>query len=108
MLGFWPHQPKSNPMAAHLNRTPKHVATRTMTSFPWSGSQALEGDLESGLNGLKAAGHGDIAILGSGVMTRELVRLNLVDEFRLFLHPCYWALASGSSRIFQLLSAWSC
>ena len=30
MLDFWPQQPDSNPMAAHLNATPKYVATRTL------------------------------------------------------------------------------
>ena len=27
MAAFWPFQPASNPMAAHLNATPKYVAT---------------------------------------------------------------------------------
>jgi dihydrofolate reductase len=30
MLAFWPQQPNTNPMAAHLNTTPKYIATRTL------------------------------------------------------------------------------
>ncbi len=30
MSAFWPQQPDANPMAAHLNTTPKYVATRTL------------------------------------------------------------------------------
>ena len=29
MSAFWPYQPDTDPMAAHLNSTPKYVATRT-------------------------------------------------------------------------------
>lgn len=98
MLGFWPHQPESNPMASHLNRTPKHIATKTLDTFTWAGSRALDGGLEGGVKDLKATGDGDIAILGSGVMTQELARLNLVDEYRLFLHPL---LLGSGKRLFQ-------
>jgi hypothetical protein len=45
MIGYWPSQPDENPMAAHLNATPKYVATRTLTSLTWSNSQVLDGEL---------------------------------------------------------------
>ncbi len=35
MASFWPHQPDSDPMAAHLNATPEYVASRTLTSTDW-------------------------------------------------------------------------
>lgn len=33
MAAFWPRQPDTNPIAAHMNATPKFVATRTLTSL---------------------------------------------------------------------------
>lgn len=102
MLDFWPHQPDSNPMAAHLNRTPKYVATRTLDSFPWSASEPLEAGLEDGVRRLKATGTGDIAVLGSGVVVHQLMRAGLVDEYRLFLHPL---LLSTGKRLFRELDA---
>ena len=30
MVAFWPHQPDSNPMAASLNATQKHVVSSTI------------------------------------------------------------------------------
>ena len=30
MAAFWPRQPDTNPIAAHMNATPKFVATRTL------------------------------------------------------------------------------
>src|ERR1700728_3854939 len=46
MSAFWPTQPDSNPMAAHLNATPKFVATRTLTDrdLTWSNTHVLGGE----------------------------------------------------------------
>jgi dihydrofolate reductase len=87
MIGFWPSQPDENPMAAHLNATPKHVATRTLRDLTWSNAQVLEGELAPAVRALKSEGEGDIVVLGSGVLVQELLASDLVDGFRLFLHP---------------------
>ena len=89
MLDFWPQQPDANPMAAHLNATPKYVATRTLedAQLTWANAQVLQGELEAGVRALKAEGDGSIAVLGSGVLVQELAALGLVDGYRLFLHP---------------------
>jgi dihydrofolate reductase len=100
MAQFWPPQPDSNPMAAHLNRTPKYVATSTLKKLDWSGAQILEGELESAVGQLKATGEGDIAVLGSGVLVHELMKHQLVDEYRLFLHPL---LLGSGKRLFREL-----
>jgi dihydrofolate reductase len=87
MIGYWPSQPDENPMAAHLNATPKYVATRTLSSLTWSNSQVLDGELVSAVRDLKARGDGNIAVLGSGVLVQDLIANDLVDGYRLFLHP---------------------
>ncbi|GAA1994952.1 dihydrofolate reductase family protein [Catenulispora subtropica] len=87
LAGFWPTRPDTDPMAAQLNRSPKYVATRTLRTFDWQRTQALEGELAEAVSKLKAEGEGDIVILGSGVLVQQLLRLDLVDELRLFLHP---------------------
>jgi len=87
MVAFWPAQPDGNPMAAHLNATPKYVATRTLTSLDWANAQVLDGDLVPAVQDLKAQGDGTIAVLGSGVLVQELIANDLVDGYRLFLHP---------------------
>jgi dihydrofolate reductase len=89
MLAFWPGQPDSNPMASHLNATPKFVATRTLTDeqLTWSNARVLDGELASAVQGLKGESHGDIVVLGSGVLVQELIANELVDGYRLFLHP---------------------
>jgi dihydrofolate reductase len=87
MIGFWPNQPDENPMAAHLNATPKHVATRTLSNLTWSNSQVLDGELVSAVRSLKSRGDGNVAVLGSGVLVQALIAHDLVDGYRLFLHP---------------------
>ena len=87
MAAFWPHQPADDPVAAHLNATPKYVASRTMTEAAWPGTRILSTDVVDAVRGLRAGEDGDIAVLGSGVLCRELLAEDLVDEIRLFVHP---------------------
>jgi dihydrofolate reductase len=87
MIGFWPDQPDTNPMAAHLNATPKYVATRTLTDLTWSNAHVLDGELAPAVRDLKAREDGTIAVLGSGVLVQELIANDLVDGYRLYLHP---------------------
>jgi dihydrofolate reductase len=87
MAAFWPHQPADDPVAAHLNATPKYVASRTLTEAAWPGTRILSTDAVDAVRGLRAGEDGDIAVLGSGVLCRELLAEDLVDEIRLFVHP---------------------
>jgi dihydrofolate reductase len=100
MAAFWPTQPDANPMAAHLNATPKFVASRSLTEPTWSGTQVLQGELVPAVRALKSAGDGVIAVLGSGVLVQELIGNDLVDGFRLFLHPL---LLGTGKRLFREL-----
>ncbi len=102
MVEFWPQQPDANPMAAHLNATPKYVATRTLddAQLTWANARVLEGDLEPALRRVKAEGDGMIAVLGSGALVQQLTALDLVDGYRLFLHPL---LLGGGKRLFNQL-----
>jgi dihydrofolate reductase len=102
MLAFWPQQPDSNPMAAHLNGTPKYVATRTLddAQLAWANSQVLHGDLAAAVRRIKAEGNGIIAVLGSGVLVQQLAALDMVDGYRLFLHPL---LLGRGKRLFDQL-----
>ena len=87
MAAFWPYQPDDNPMAAHLNATPKYVATRSLRQPAWSNSHLLTDDLEEGVSQLKADGDGNVVVLGSGELVQQLIADELIDEYRLFLHP---------------------
>jgi dihydrofolate reductase len=87
MAAFWPSQPDSNPIAASLNSRPKYVASRTLRELEWAHATVLSGPLDDSVAALKDGVDGRIAILGSGVLVHELMRLRLVDELTLFVHP---------------------
>lgn len=87
MAAHWPHEPDDNPVAASLNATPKYVVTKTLGHLDWAGSHILDGDLASSIEGLKADGEGFVTVLGSGLLVQALVALDLVDVYRIFLHP---------------------
>lgn len=87
MAAFWPYQPDANAMAAHLNATPKYVASRTLREPEWADSHVLKGDVPEEVGRLKADGDGSLVVLGSGELVQHLIAADLVDEYRLFLHP---------------------
>ena len=87
MAEHWPSEPAENPIAAHLNATPKYVASTTLAEVTWHGTQLLSGDVAASVRDLKEQGEGSITVLGSGVLVRTLIEHDLVDEYRLFIHP---------------------
>lgn len=92
---FWPNQPEPNPFTEVLNKTQKYVVSNTLTEpFPWINSTLLAGDAAPAVARLKEQPGEDIAVLGSGELVRSLMRRNLVDEYKLLIHP----LVLGSRR----------
>ena len=89
MAAHWPNEPADNPMAASLNTTPKYVATRTLREqdLEWANSHVVNGDMVEAIQGLKAEGDGFVTVLGSGVLVQTLIANELVDTYRIMLHP---------------------
>lgn len=100
MAAYWPGQPSSDPVAAHLNTTSKYVVSRTLNTPGWPPTTVVGGDVADEVAGLKAQGEGTIAILGSGVLVRSLLAAGLVDRLRLFVHPL---LLGSGKRLFGSL-----
>src|SRR6478752_9517542 len=84
---FWPFQPDENPMAAHLNRTPKHVVTHRDDALAWPNARRLDGELVPAVQALKSSTDGKVSVLGSGSIVQQLLDADLVDELQLFVHP---------------------
>ena len=99
MAAYWPHQPDTDPMASQLNRLPKYVVTHRPTGLHWEGSEALHGDLDAAVTQLKE-GDGDVVVLGSGDLVHQLMKSDLVDSLRLFVHPI---LLGTGKRLFREL-----
>ena len=89
MAAHWPHEPVTNPIAASLNAMPKYVATRTLRQqdLTWANCHRLDGDVVEAVRGLKAEGDGFFTVLGSGMLVQTLIAHDLVDVYRIMLHP---------------------
>jgi dihydrofolate reductase len=98
MAAFWPTAPADDPYAIHLNSTPKYVASRTLDSVDWEGSELIDGDVAEFVAELKAQEGGNIAVLGSGDLVQTLIAHDLVDEYFLIVFPI---LLGGGKRLFR-------
>ncbi|MFF7446726.1 MULTISPECIES: dihydrofolate reductase family protein [unclassified Streptomyces] len=84
---YWPTADPENPFTDRMNGMHKYVASRTLTSVDWQNSTLLEGDLAAAVRELKASDGADINVVGSGDLAQTLMRHDLVDEYRLCIHP---------------------
>jgi dihydrofolate reductase len=96
--GHWPNVPDENPIAAALNRLPKHVASTTLSEPAWAGASVIEGDLREAVLALKAREGRELQVHGSVHLVQWLIANDLVDELRLVVIPV--ALGTGR-RLFE-------
>jgi dihydrofolate reductase len=94
MESYWPGvargdqdaPPAMREWAVKLDVKPKYVASSTRERFPWTNSHHISGDLREGVQKLKDATPAGVLLCG-GKLATELDRLDLVDEYRLLIHP---------------------
>jgi dihydrofolate reductase len=86
---YWPTAPAEvQAFAEPLNTLPKYVASRTLREpLAWSNSTVISGDVAEGVRRLKDEPGKDLHVIGSGDLVQTLIRSDLVDEFRLMIHP---------------------
>jgi len=71
--------------AAAWRNQPKWVVSRSLKSVG-PNATLVEGDLASALRKLKAERDGEIEVAGPN-LARSLTDLDLIDEYRIYLHP---------------------
>ena len=95
----WPNQPADDPLAATFNDLPKYVVSTTLAEpLAWQNSTLLQGDVPSRIADLKQGSGKDIQVLGSGELVQMLITHDLVDEYRLLIHPL---LLGNGKRLFR-------
>ena len=88
LVGYWLSMEQPNPFSEILTSTEKFVASRRLTEpLEHPNSTLLKGDALEALAKLKKTGDGDLVILGSGVLVRELAAAGLIDEYVLTIIP---------------------
>ena len=92
MAGFWPTAdadpatpPRMKEFAPIWRDMPKVVYSRTLTSAGWNTTIAREVVREE-VERLKARARGDL-VVGGGDLGAEFMRQDLIDEYRIYIHP---------------------
>jgi len=80
-------QMRASPIGVALNKTPKYVASTTLTEPRWANTTVLSGDLAAAIGRLKAKPGGELQVHGSGILIRWLLENGLVDEITLLIVP---------------------
>jgi dihydrofolate reductase len=93
----WPTMHEAGEFGDKMNTMPKHVASRTLHSATWNAT-IIEGEVAEAVRALKREDGGDILIGGSGQLIDYLTGYDLIDEYRLMVHPI--VLGEGTRRLF--------
>jgi class 3 adenylate cyclase/dihydrofolate reductase len=96
---FWPTAGGADrELADRMNHVPKYVVSNTLKRADWNNSTIISGDIAAAVAKLKAQPGGDLMVFGSPDLVDELLRHDLVDEYRLQIYPVI--LGSGK-RLFR-------
>ncbi len=107
LMEFWrnlaenPSGEKSmDEFAMVLDRTPKIVFSHTLTHVNWKTAKLASGTIDQEVLALKKQAGKDIFI-GSRSLIIQLLKLNLIDELQLMVHP---VIAGSGLPLFELLN----
>ncbi|MGH9894602.1 MAG: dihydrofolate reductase family protein [bacterium] len=83
--GYWPSA--TGPDADRLNELPKVVVSKTLEQVEWNNSRLIRENLGEEVGKLKRQPGKDLALFGSADLAATLIRLGLIDEYRILVTP---------------------
>ena len=83
----WPTMENTGEFGVKMNGMPKYVVSSTLDEAQWTGSIIVKGDLETEIDKLKSKPGGDLLLSGSSQLLQGLSKANLIDLYRLMVHP---------------------
>ena len=95
---FWPTATGEPDLVERMNSIPKYVVSSTLKRAEWNNSTIIAGDIAGAVSRLKAEPGGDLLVYGSADLVDELLRHDLIDEYRVLMYPVI--LGSGK-RLFR-------
>jgi dihydrofolate reductase len=94
MANYWPNEPltvsyprEDIPFADMMNNYTKIVFSRSLQKTEWHNSKLVKDNIREQIIKLKKKKGKDIIVYGSGKIASALIKLKLIDEFVLWMHP---------------------
>jgi dihydrofolate reductase len=91
LAGYWPKVTNNDKhdleIANRLNGSPKYVVSSTLKQAEWSNSTIIDDGAVKEITTLKQQTDHNILVFGSATLVESLMDADLVDEYRLLVHP---------------------
>src|SRR5262249_8022150 len=76
----------------------KYVVSTTLSKAAWNNSTLIKGNVVDEIKKLKQQNGKDILVHGSATLIQTLIKHDLVDSYRLLVHP---VIVGSGKRLFQ-------
>ncbi|HTX79831.1 MAG TPA: dihydrofolate reductase family protein [Longilinea sp.] len=90
MANFWPSEMalEDDPIVAKwMNSLPKVVFSRTLETAEWNNTRLVKTNVAGEITKLKQQPGKDLFLFGSADLAATLIKLGLIDEYRILLNP---------------------
>ena len=86
MAAYWPTAPAGD-FTTMMNSYEKVVFSNSLNSVQWRNTRLADRDIQNEIATLKEQPGDNIIIYGSGSLVQYFMSKNLIDEYRLWMHP---------------------
>jgi dihydrofolate reductase len=93
----WPTMKDTGEYGERMNSLPKYVVSTTLSELTWN-AHLITDPIAEAVARLKQESGQDLLVFGSGQLVHQLAQHDLIDEYRLMVHPVI--LGSGK-RLFR-------
>lgn len=88
LASYWPFQLNDdNGPASKINSMKKFVVSSKLEKADWNNSTIINKNIIEEIKKLKHQNGSEIQIPGSATLVQSLMKANLIDEYRLLVHP---------------------
>ena len=94
----WPTMEGTGDFGERMNGMPKYVVSTTLQNPEWTNSHVISANVVEEIAKLKEEPGQDLLLAGSGKLLHTLMEHDLVDEYRLMLHPI---VVGGGKQLFE-------
>jgi dihydrofolate reductase len=99
LAAYWPYELNDeNGPAGKMNSMEKFVVSTKLEKANWNNSTIINKNIVEEIKKLKQQEGSEIQIPGSATLVQSLMKENLIDEFRLLVHP---VIMGGGKRFFK-------